>query len=306
MVPSSDVSIPGALLATSSTDANGNRSTVYTDGAGRTLAIEDAPEEGAEFGNFAIYGYDANSNRVVSRDFNGLGLNCEFDALNRQIACADLQEQEEGVSRTTEYNTASQMIASENAESERTTYDYDTRNRMVLITDPNIITTEYTYNANNNLSSLTDGEGQVRTWTYDARNLAIEKRYPGAATDFYTCTYDALQRMLLKTDQLGDTCLNVYDLAGRMTAKEYTSGGSFESRDTFVYDDASRILETTKGRHEVSTSHSYAEDGQPLTETFIIDGRSYVSERTYDPANRPLSHTFPSGEATHWSYDTHV
>ena len=66
--PSADISIGGDLLATSSTDANGNTNTRYTDGAGRTLLIEDA------IGNFSAMGYDNNSNAVLTRDSNGLGL----------------------------------------------------------------------------------------------------------------------------------------------------------------------------------------------------------------------------------------
>ena len=41
----------------------------------------------------------------------------------------------------------------------------------------------------------------------------------------------------------------------------------------------------------------------PLTETLIADGRTYTSTRSYDPANRPVSHSYPSGETTTWVYD---
>ena len=108
--PSADITIGGDLLATSSTDANGNTNTRYTDGAGRTLLIEDA------IGNFSAMGYDNNSNAVLARDPNGLGQDCEFDALNRDTSCADLQEQNEAASRTKTYNALSQVISSTDAE----------------------------------------------------------------------------------------------------------------------------------------------------------------------------------------------
>jgi hypothetical protein len=57
----------------------------------------------------------------------------------------------------------------------------------------------------------------------------------------------------------------IYDLAGRLTEKQYhtgatpasdpaqtviiTQGPTLESTDTFEYDAASRITETVKGRH---------------------------------------------------------
>ena len=36
----------------------------------------------------------------------------------------------------------------------------------------------------------------------------------------------------------------------------------------------------------------------------MANNRIYTSSRTYDAANRPLTHTFPSGDTTHWAYDT--
>ncbi len=68
----------------------------------------------------------------------------------------------------------------------------------------------------------------------------------------------------------------IYDLAGRMTEKQYHAGATpaqggtvvqgptLESTDTFSYDTASRITETVKGRHAITTSHTYAPDSTPL------------------------------------------
>ena len=75
---------------------------------------------------------------------------------------------------------------------------------------------------------------------------------------------------MVKTDQLGDTCTSVYDLASRTTAKEYRTGGTtLESTDSYTYDRASRVLTTNKGRYDVTTIHTYADDSMHLTETLI-------------------------------------
>ena len=170
-------------------------------------------------------------------------------------------------------------------------------------TDANNITVSYFYDANNTLTALIDGNGNQRTRTYDARNLKIQKTNPGAG-DVRTYTYDALRRLDNKTDQLSDTCQTIYDLAGRMTSKEYKTGGTtLESTDTFVYDAASRLISSTKGRYNVTVTHSYTLDGMPTREGFTIDGRNYTISRAYDAGNRPISHTFADGKSQLWSYD---
>ena len=41
----------------------------------------------------------------------------------------------------------------------------------------------------------------------------------------------------------------------------------------------------------------------PASEAFTIDGKSYTIQRSYDPANRPLTQTFADGHVKAWSYD---
>ena len=155
------------------------------------------------------------------------------------------------------------------------------------------------------MTALTDPKNNTRTWDYDARNLAITKTYPGSGgSDKLDYQYDALRRVSLKTDQLSDTCGYDYDLAGRLEKKEYKTGGTvLESTDTFVYDDADRVTQTVKGRHSITTDHTYAPDSMPLTQTVTADGRSYIMSRSYDDGNRATSHTYPDNKATSWLYD---
>jgi len=163
--PSSDITIPDPLLTTTTTDANGNSTSTYTDGAGRTIASVDAE------GNLSAAAYNANSSLVISRDANDNGQDCSYDALNRDTTCADLQEQAEGNSRTKTYNAASQILTTTNADQETTTNIYDVRSRLQSTTDANNITTSYLYDANNNLITLTDGNNNQRHWFFDERNL---------------------------------------------------------------------------------------------------------------------------------------
>ncbi len=124
---------------------------VSADAAGRTLLIEDA------LGNLSGAAYDANSNILITRDANGLGENCAYDALNRKTTCNDLQEQFELTARTFTYNSHGAVLTATNAEGHPNTNTYDTRDRLHTTEDANNIVTRYGYDANNNLRTLTDG-----------------------------------------------------------------------------------------------------------------------------------------------------
>lgn len=289
----SSIPLPGDLLVTTSTDPLGHTSATYSDGAGRTLLFEDAA------GNLSGFAYDANSNRVISRDPNGLGENCTYDALNRETSCADLQEQAQSVSRSKTYNAHGAVLTSTDAEGNISSFVYDARDRQISSTDPNNLTTTYAFDLNSNLLSITDPKGNTRTWTYDQRNLQVSKTMPGDPSD--TCQYqhDALGRLTIKTQQDNSTIIMTYDLAGRMVERDYSDSTS----DTFVYDAASRLISATKGRHAITTTRTYAPDGAQLTETQTLDGRTYTLARTYDADNQVSSQTFADGKVMTWTHD---
>ena len=90
----------GSVLETVQTNALGHTHRSRTDGAGRTIQSVDA----ASF--VTSFEYDANGNRLMVRDANGVGQDCQYDALHRDILCADTQELLDGVNRRKEYDLA--------------------------------------------------------------------------------------------------------------------------------------------------------------------------------------------------------
>ena len=211
----------------------------------------------------------------MTRDQNGLGENCVYDSLNRKTTCADLQEQLEGTNRSWTYNAHNAVLTSTNAEGHSTSNVYDVRDRLTAATDRNSLTTSYTYDDNNNLLTLTDPRNNTRSWIYDLRNLKTRKQYPTAG-DKCNYRHDALGRLLVKGQQNGSTIHYTYDLAGRLTERVYGDWNTWpanspdeppavppniESTDTLTYDAASRVITTYKGRYDVTTDHTYADDG---------------------------------------------
>lgn len=286
------IPLPGDLLTTVATDALGHATTTYSDGAGRTLLMEDAA------GFLSGAAYDANSNRVISRDPNGLGEDCEFDNLNRDIECADLQEQAENTSRTKTYNAHNAVLTATDAEGEISYVQYDVRDRTESTTDANSLTTTYGYDENGNRLSLTDPKNATRSWTYEERNLKLTKTMPDA-NDTVSYTHDALRRLKVVTQQDSSAIEMVYDLAGRMTSREYSDS----TTDTFGYDDASRLVTATKGRHEITVNRSYHDDGTMASESYVLDGRTYRLEREYYADNNVASQKFADNKVMEWDYD---
>lgn len=111
--------------------------------------------------------------------------------------------------------------------------------------------------------------------------------------------YDPAGRASVKIDQKGDTITLVYDLASRMTRREYRTqanspSGAIADQDTFTYDSASRMLTAVKGRYANTVTFTYA-DGRKTTESLAIFGQTYTVGYGYDGAGRENSLTYPDG-----------
>ena len=83
----------------------------------------------------------------------------------------------------------------------------------------------------------------------------------------------AAGRVLRKQDQKGDTCTMNYDLAGRLTSKDYRTlanspTGAIADTDAFTYDKAGRMLTAVSGRYTNTITYTYDSAGRKKTEGF--------------------------------------
>ncbi|MEM6472846.1 MAG: RHS repeat-associated core domain-containing protein, partial [Planctomycetota bacterium] len=295
----------GTVLASISVDADGKTSKSLSDGARRMIRSVD------QLAKVTTYEYDAGGNRLKIRDPNSVGQDCLYDALGRQTQCTDTGSD---VTKSS-YDLAGNKITSTDAKNEDTTYNYDARGRQIKQTDRLGGETEFAYTDMNRLSSLTDAENQVTSYTYDAAGFKLTETYPdhtggspGASTyGIVTFTPDAAGRVLRKQDQLGDTVTYNYDLAGRLTSRQYRTAanspsGTVADTDSFTYDDAGRMLTAVSGRYSNTVTYTYDNAGRKSTEALTISGQTYTVTTAYDTQGRVSALTYPDGTSVGRTY----
>ena len=302
--------VVNGLLETTQTSALGHKNSIRTDGAGRRIETEDADRNNPDHpgvGNISRFEYDANSNLVSFRDANGVGQDCDYDELNRDTFCEDI----EGAIVSKTFDLNNNVITQTDAKLNTRTCFYDERNRQEFCLDRINGTTSYTYDDNNNVKTITDSLSKVTEYDYDLRNLEVKVTYPDHAqnatigSDGYgitQCTYDALGRKSTSIDQKGEKVEYLYDLASRITDRVYYyADNTEESRDEFTYDYASRPLTASKGRYGNIISLSYDEIGRKQTETTTVPGSaggspaSFTTTYAYDADNRQTDCDYPAG-----------
>ncbi|WP_436717721.1 RHS repeat-associated core domain-containing protein [Roseiconus lacunae] len=296
----------GTVLVSKSVNALGKSSKQLSDAAGRTIQSVDA------LGEVTSYTYDASGNRLSVRDPNDVGQDCTYDALGRDLTCTDTESD----STSSTYDAAGNKITSTDAKSETTTYTYDARGRQIKQTDRLGGETEFAYLATGQLESLTDAEDSVTSYTYDDAGGKLTETYPDhtASTTpgqpgygIVTFTLDPAGRTLRKQDQAGDTVTYNYDLAGRLTSRDYRTAanspsGTIADSDTFTYDDAGRMLTAGSGRYGNTVTYTYDEAGRKATEALTVDSVTYTTSTEYDTAGRVSTLTYPDGTEVDRTY----
>ena len=285
--------VVGGLVETTATDALAHVTKTGADGAGRVRVSTDA------LAQQTLMGYDANGNRISARDPNGVGMDCLYDAANRETQCTQTRSDVATVTSSV-YDAHDNRTQQKDALLKITTCVYDARDRKTSCTDrlTTPSTTYFLYDNNRNLMTITDGEGKVTTYTYNSRDLLASELYPtgqatpGAVDDLRSYTYDAGRRLATRTDQAGVVTTYQYDHANRLTQRQYPDS----QNDLFAYDHAGRLTKATSQRFGTVVDRAYDNANRLTTETQTAAGYAYAVGYGYTNDNQVQTLTYPNGK----------
>lgn len=152
---------------------------------------------------------------------------------------------------------------------------YDWLGRKLTHRDADVGFWRYTYDKNGNLKTQTDARGVEITFTYDDMSRETRRQ----------CTNNCPG---------GTTPVTLAEFSYDST----TGGNEGKERRTSAYngDDS--------GSYTVKDEYFYDTRGRVTKHTRTIQGDVYVTEYTYDPANRVVTSTLPSGEVVTQDYDS--
>lgn len=306
-------------------DGNGNMTITYTgleapiphfwpyryDGYNRLVSTADP------MGNVTGYTYDANGNLTeyfmkgelldTSPGSSGNARLAQvrhvFDDMDRPIIVGRVYFDPatqipitDGTSNTLlVWNNTSQLLSYTDDNARTTTFTYDTANRKHVVTDPKGNSTAYTYDSNSNVIAVTE----------------LEKSDLGNPDETFTTlyNYDALDRIIRSTDNVGNLDQQAYDSRDNLTSTIDARG----NRVRYRYDGLNRLIAT---EHDLTTTgdgagtvtgviqtmQSWDDSNRLVTET---DGNGNTTTHVYDALGRAITTEFADCTSRQRLYDVH-
>jgi RHS repeat-associated protein len=183
------------------------------------------------------------------------------------------------------------------------------------------VTTYTSYNAHGQPLSITDANGVITTLTYDARQRLTSREVGTETTtfsywptgrlkqvtlpdsSFVLYAYDAAQRLVQISDQLGNKIVYTLDAMGNRTAEnDYDPSGVLHKTHSRVINVLDRLYQDVNaaGTSAVTTTYGYDNDGN---QTSVAAPLSRDTENTYDPLSRLAQVADPANGVTRFGYD---
>jgi RHS repeat-associated protein len=184
------------------------------------------------------------------------------------------------------------------AELRTVTFQHDAAGRMTTVRTPLGGGATYSYDANGQLTSLADAAGHTRRLQYDARGLLVESNDPDAGRRLLG--YNAYGELVQQQDAQApvNTMTAEYDQLGRMVRRSEPEGVTTWRYSTTPGPSRGQLQQVTGPTAASATgfseSYSYGPVGWLRQTTTVIDGASYVTDRTYDAEGKVVTMTYPA------------
>ena len=275
------------------TDEHGRQATNSFDELDRVVSSTDYE------GRTTTNSYDAVGNLLSTTDSEGNTTSYTYDALNRKVSSSNAL----GNTSRVVYNAAGQVSDEINVNGIITHYEYDVLGRKTAVilnhrpeaeanADTNV-RVEYTYNAVGNITAVKDANGNVTQFEYDSLNRLVRKTDPLGNT--WVNTYDLAGNLVSKVDGNGAVTHYSYDAAGNLLLVDYPDPDADVS---FTYDAAGRRTGMTDGLG--TTTWTYNNDGRVLT---VTDPYEHQLVYTYNDEGDCIGVEYFDGKQVGYIYD---
>ncbi len=263
---------------------DGKSITFTRDEEGRVVKAEDPT------GKAICYEYDSAGDLVCVTDAAERTVTFTYDKKHNLASIIDPS----GVAvARNEYDDAGRLIATIDADGNRTMYEHDVEGRTELITDRLGNKTLYIYDDNGNVLSATDANGNTTKSTYDSFGNVLTKTDANGNVTSYD--YDENGNMTKVTDASGNSVKNVYNKDNLITSMKTVD----DTEILIDYDENGLLSETTDAEGNTT---SYINDRKGNV-TGMADEIGTVMKAKYDKDGNVIETTDSAGNKTVNTFD---
>ena len=224
-----------------------------------------------------------------------------FDELARTLTAIGASSQ----TTTYAYDKDNNQVSVTDPRSKLYQYAFDAIERVMQETDPDSHQTGIAYNGKSEVTSVTDARSLTTSYVRDGFGDAIGETSPDTGTT--TLYYDGHGNVTKWVDARSVETDFTYDVLNRALTKTFPAHTSLNV--AFTYDSTSGGNDgvgrlTSVSDPSGSTSFVYNALGQTATDTRVIGSNTYSTAYTYNPANNPLTITYPSGRIVTYTRDS--
>ncbi len=173
-----------------------------------------------------------------------------------------------------------------------TRYEYDSLKRLVKIIDPVLGETLVTHDSSDKPLTITDPMGNVTRYFYDGLDNHTGLDSPDTGSTSHE--YDEAGNRIATTDARGVRTEFTFDAMNRLLEISYPDSSL---NVVYGYDEGpfgkGRLTSMIDAVGMVE--FAYDRRGNLVSETRTADGRQFITSYTYNPADRLVQTTYPSG-----------